>query len=131
MAEDGDDGGFLAMDLGSSDSESGAAPEVKVPRDFQSQEDYEAQKASWKPIVDDGELHKTLNLPLNSPSKQQFQTIVHAIEQLYFYADFRAASELAQKALEGDLEGDYRKTVESYHKRCVAKLEERGSPQKE
>lgn len=44
------------MDLGSSDSESGAAPEVKVPRDFQSQEDYEAQKASWKPIVDDGEV---------------------------------------------------------------------------
>lgn len=56
MAEDGDDGGFLAMDLGSSDSESGAAPEVKVPRDFQSQEDYEAQKASWKPTVDDGEV---------------------------------------------------------------------------
>lgn len=56
MAEDGDDGGFLAMDLGSSDSESGAAPEVKVPRDFQSQEDYEAQKASWKPTVDNGEV---------------------------------------------------------------------------
>lgn len=54
MADDLDDGGFLAMDLGSSDSESGAAPEVKVPRDFQSQEDYEAQKASWKPTVDDG-----------------------------------------------------------------------------
>ncbi|KFY20422.1 hypothetical protein V491_03731 [Pseudogymnoascus sp. VKM F-3775] len=129
MAEDGDDGGFLAMDLGSSDSESGAAPEVKVPRDFQSQEDYEAQKASWKPIVDDGELYKTLNLPPNNPSKQQFQAIIHAIEQLYFYDSFRKASELAEKALEGDLEGDYRKVVVSYHERCVAALKKWGSPQ--
>jgi hypothetical protein len=56
MAEEGDDGGFLAMDLGSSDSEAGAAPEKKVPRDFQSLEDYEAQKASWKPTVDNGEV---------------------------------------------------------------------------
>ncbi|KFY19962.1 hypothetical protein V493_07788 [Pseudogymnoascus sp. VKM F-4281 (FW-2241)] len=127
MAEDGDDGGFLAMDLGSSDSESGAAPEVKVPRDFQSQEDYEAQKASWKPTVDNGELGKTLDLPLNNPSKQQFQTIIHAIEQLYFYNRFREASELAEKALEGDLEGDYRKAVASYHERCLAKLKQCGS----
>ncbi|OBT46650.1 hypothetical protein VE00_01874 [Pseudogymnoascus sp. WSF 3629] len=130
MAEDGDDGGFLAMDLGSSDSESGAAPEVKVPRDFQSQEDYEAQKASWKPTIDNGEIYKTLDLPINNPSKQQFQTIIHAIEQLYFYDDFRAASELAKKALEGDLEGDYKKAIESYHARCVAKLEQWGSLQK-
>ncbi|KFY87592.1 hypothetical protein V500_06884 [Pseudogymnoascus sp. VKM F-4518 (FW-2643)] len=129
MAEDGDDGGFLAMDLGSSDSESGAAPEVKVPRDFQSQEDYEAQKASWKPTVDDGELYKTLDLPLNNPSKQQFQAIIHAIEQWYFYDDFRAASELAEKALEGDMEEDYRKTIVSYHVRCVEMLEEWGSIQ--
>ncbi|ELR01897.1 hypothetical protein VC83_03941 [Pseudogymnoascus destructans] len=130
MTDDGDDGGFLAMDLGSSDSESGAAPKVKVPRDFQSQEDYEAQKASWKPTVDNGELYKTLDLPINNPSKQQFQTIIHAIEQLYFYDDFREASELAEKALEGDLEADYKKTIESYHVRCVAKLKEWWSLQK-
>ncbi|KFY35011.1 hypothetical protein V494_06286 [Pseudogymnoascus sp. VKM F-4513 (FW-928)] len=129
MAEDGDDGGFLAMDLGSSDSESGAAPEVKVPRDFQSQEDYEAQKASWKPTVDDGELFKTIKLPLTNPSKPEFQAIIHAIEQLYFYDRFREASELAEKALEGDLEGDYRKAVVKYHERCVARLEKWGSPQ--
>ena len=56
MAEEGDDGGFLAMDLGSSDSEAGTEPEVKVPRDFQSLEDYEAQKASWNPTVEKGEV---------------------------------------------------------------------------
>jgi hypothetical protein len=67
---------------------------------------------------------------VNNPSKQQFQTIVHAIEQLYFYDDFRAASELAAKALEGELEGDYKKTIVSYHTRCVAKLEKYGSLQK-
>lgn len=56
MADDGEDGGFLAMDLNSSDSESGDPPETKLPRDYQSQEDYEAQKASWKPTVEKGEV---------------------------------------------------------------------------
>jgi len=56
MADDEDDGGFLAMDLGSSDIEEAEEPKAKVPRDYQSQEDYEAQKKSWKPTIETGEV---------------------------------------------------------------------------
>jgi hypothetical protein len=43
---------------------------------------------------------------------------------LYFYKRFREANELAEKALEGELEGDYKKAVLSYQARCKAKLSE-------
>ena len=44
------------MDLGS-DTENGEEEKKdKVRRDYQSQEDWEAQKASWKPIVEKGEV---------------------------------------------------------------------------
>jgi hypothetical protein len=142
MADDEEDGGFLAMDLGSSDIEEAAKPEKKLPRDHQSQEDYEAQKSSWKPIIEKGEvsiqdlcvqflhlmiyqLYKDLNLPISNPSKQQFQIIMHAIEQLYFYRRYREASDLAGKALQGELAEDHRRAIASYQARCIAKLDEK------
>lgn len=54
MAED-DENDFLCMGL-DSEGESGAEAEVKVPRDYQSQEDYEKQKAEWKPKIERGEV---------------------------------------------------------------------------
>lgn len=61
MAED-EEGGFLCMGLGSSDDESGGETEKKIPRDYQSQEDYEKQKAEWKPKAEKGEVGKTISI---------------------------------------------------------------------
>lgn len=47
---------FLCMGLSSDEDGATAEAEKKVPRDFQSQEDYEKQKAEWKPKVEKGEV---------------------------------------------------------------------------
>lgn len=46
----------MCMGLASDEEEATAEAEKKVPRDFQSQEDYEKQKAEWKPKVEKGEV---------------------------------------------------------------------------
>ena len=52
---DEEENGFLCLGL-DSEEEEGAEAEVKVPRDYQSQEDYERQKNEWKPKVERGEV---------------------------------------------------------------------------
>jgi len=71
------------------------------------------------------QLYKDLHLPISNPSKQQFQSILHAIEQLYFYRRYQDACDLAGKALEGEMGEDYRQGVLSYQTRCRAKLDEK------
>ena len=67
MAED-EEANFLCMGLGSSDDdEPSAEAEKKVPRDYQSQEDYEKQKAEWNPKVERGEAWIPANIILNYP----------------------------------------------------------------
>ena len=48
-----DDSGLFNIDVDSSASE--PEPE-KVPRDFQSEEDFQAVKAQWRPKVETGEV---------------------------------------------------------------------------
>lgn len=55
MADDCEED-FLCMGLASDEEDAAAEEEKKVPRDFQSQEDYEKQKAGWKPKVEKGEV---------------------------------------------------------------------------
>lgn len=55
MADDYEED-FLCMGLASDEEEATAEVEKKVPRDFQSQDDYEKQKAEWKPKVEKGEV---------------------------------------------------------------------------
>lgn len=69
------------------------------------------------------QIHKTLSLPLGKPSKPQSHTILHAIEELYFFRRYEEALDVTRKALEGELETEFRKTVEEYKKRCEAKIQ--------
>jgi hypothetical protein len=69
-------------------------------------------------------LWKTLKLPMDNPSKQESQTISHAIEELYFFRRYEKAKGLAEEALKGKLIEEFRKTVEDYRRRCEAKLED-------
>jgi len=72
-------------------------------------------------------LWKTLKLPMDNPSKQESQTILHAIEELYFFRRYEKAKGLAEEALKGKLIEEFRKTVKDYSQRCEAKLED-GKP---
>ena len=69
------------------------------------------------------QIHKTLSLPLDKPSKPQTHTILHAIEELYFFRRYEEALDGTRKALEGELDIESRKTVEDYRKRCEAKVQ--------
>jgi hypothetical protein len=69
-------------------------------------------------------LWKTLKLPMDNPSKQESQTILHAIEELYFFRRYEKAKGFAEQALKGKLIEEFRKTVEDYRRRCEAKLED-------
>jgi hypothetical protein len=59
---------------------------------------------------------------MNHPSKPESQTILHAIEELYFLRCYAEAEKLTSKALEGQLQDDFRATLQDYLARCRAKL---------
>ena len=61
---------------------------------------------------------------MDNPSKQDSQTILHAIEELYFFKRYKKAKGLAEEALKGKLIEELRKTVEDYRRRCEAKFED-------
>lgn len=70
---------------------------------------------------------KTLSLPIDNPSKPQAQTILHAIEELYFFGKYQEAERLSKQALKGRLEEGFRKTVAEYKERCEAKVKGTGT----
>lgn len=51
---DDDDGGLFNIDV--DDCEISVKEEAKVPRDFQSEEDFQKQRKQWKPKVEVGEV---------------------------------------------------------------------------
>jgi len=61
-------------------------------------------------------------LPVDNPTKPQAQTILHAIEELYFFKRYIEARKLAEDTLKGKLNQDYRETVLDCKTRCEAKL---------
>jgi len=116
-----DDGGLFNIELSSSDES--VDVKEKAPRDFQSEDDFERQRKEWKPKIEAGELWKTLKLPMDNPSKQESQAILHAIEEMYFFKRYEKAKRLAEEALKGKLIEEFRKSVEDYRRRCEMKLE--------
>lgn len=67
-------------------------------------------------------LWKTLKLPMDNPSKQESQTIMHSIEELYFFGRYEEARKLADKVLKGKLTDEFRKTISDYRDRCEARM---------
>ena len=63
-----------------------------------------------------------MKLPIDNPTKPESQTILHAIEELYFFKRHERAKSVAENVLKGKLNDDFRKTVEDYRARCQAKI---------
>jgi len=64
-----------------------------------------------------------LRLPLDNPSKPESQTIMHAIEELYFFRRYEEALNITNEALKGDVLQEFRKTLEAYRIRCQKKIQ--------
>ncbi|KAI9738452.1 MAG: hypothetical protein M1818_005349 [Claussenomyces sp. TS43310] len=109
--------GLLAIDISSDET----PPTPKAPRDQQTAADFLAVKASWRPKIEQGEIYKTFQLPINNPTKQQSQAILHAIEELYFYRRYDEATSIAEKALVGELTQEFRRVLTEYRDKCYAK----------
>jgi len=114
------DGDLLNIDLGSSDESTPPSP--KLPRDHQTEADFLSQKASWKPKIEQGHVSKNLVLPIDDPSKPESESIKHAIEELYFFGRYVEAVEFVDLALKGNLNDDFRSTLDDYKGRCEAKI---------
>lgn len=70
------------------------------------------------------EIYNEINVPIENPTKQEYQLILHAIEQLYFYRKYHEGSEFALEALEAqEMADEYRNVISSYQVRCQAKAE--------
>ncbi|KAK0107082.1 hypothetical protein ONS95_003791 [Cadophora gregata] len=122
---DGEDesGGLFNIEFDSEDEKAAAEQEKKVPRDFQSEEDFQKQAKEWRPKLETGKIHKALSLPISNPSKPVSQTILHAIEELYFYRQYDEARTTTMRALKAEgLIPEFRKTLEGYLERCETKL---------
>lgn len=61
-----ENGGLFNMEFSSAD-ESSTEPEKKVPRDFQSEEDFQRQLREWRPKVERGEVCFPLHPLSNTP----------------------------------------------------------------
>lgn len=70
---------------------------------------------------------KMLKLPLDNPSKQESQTMLHAIEELYFFRKYEEARKVADEVLKGKLNQDFRRIVNDYRGRCECRLKARNT----
>jgi hypothetical protein len=68
------------------------------------------------------QIWSTLKLSFDSPSKPESQTILHAIEELYFLKRFEEARSIARDVLKGTLNDEFRKNVEDYERKAEAKI---------
>ncbi len=64
-----------------------------------------------------------LKLPIDNPSKPESQTILHAIEELYFFRRFAEAERVVREALRGKgLMAEFKAVLESYGNRCETRM---------
>jgi len=129
MANKDEDGGLFSIELSTGDE--GPEEEEKIPRDFQPEEDFQRQRAEWKPKIEVGAIWKTLKLPKDHPSKPECQRIIHSIEELYLSEEYNRARSIADAALGGALAEGFRKTVVRYRLRCNTMVESIGEPEQE
>ncbi|CCD51167.1 hypothetical protein ACHAO1_006453 [Botrytis cinerea] len=123
MSDSTEENPLFAIEYDSSDESTPDTTE-RVPRDFQSEENFQTVRREWKARSESGEIHKTLPpLPLNPRSKPQTAQFLYAIEELYFYRKFEEAKKLSERILEqDDLMEDFRAVVEKYERRCGERL---------
>ncbi|KAI1120948.1 hypothetical protein F5Y10DRAFT_272560 [Nemania abortiva] len=127
------DSGLLGIALSDSDAESGdTTPATKKAsqeaRTAQSEVDFQAVKSTYRAKVENGEIWKTVRLPLGPQvSKPEVQTLLHAVEELYFFRRFSEGARFARSVLDDDAgtgksDGDTLKTLSYYEKKCSDKI---------
>ncbi|KAI1178688.1 hypothetical protein F4777DRAFT_82665 [Nemania sp. FL0916] len=134
------DAGLLGITLADSDTDPGdnngnnnngvAAPKKlsQEARTAQSEADFQAVKQTYQVKVENGEIWKTVSLPLSPPvAKPEAQALLHAVEELYFFRRFSEGAQFARSIIDDDaggekLDGDTLQTLLYYEKRCQDRM---------
>ncbi|TRX93425.1 hypothetical protein FHL15_005700 [Xylaria flabelliformis] len=129
------DAGLLGIELSDSDTEAGDDPiatkkaSSREARTGQSEAEFQEVKRTYHVKVENGEIWKTVRLPLGPQvSKPEVQTLLHAVEELYFFRRFSEGAQFARSVIDDDrgagkLDEDTLKILLYYEKKCRDKIE--------
>ncbi|KAK7431960.1 hypothetical protein QQZ08_001580 [Neonectria magnoliae] len=105
-------------------------PDAKeARRTGQSEDVWSAIQRDYQPKIENGQIHKTVQLPVKSnASKQLLQELIHAVEELYFFRRYEHSTQFISEALSGsnDLDDDTRQLLHIYRDKCQKKLKAQG-----
>ncbi|KAI0812181.1 hypothetical protein GGR55DRAFT_615820 [Xylaria sp. FL0064] len=130
MNRNGDlDSGLLGIALSDSDTELGdnvssTKKQSQEARTGQSEADFQEVKRTYHVKVENGEIWKNIQLPLSPQvSKSEAQTLLHAVEELYFFQRFAKGARLARSIMDDDagtgkIDGDTLRTLLYYEMKC-------------
>ncbi|KAL1865721.1 hypothetical protein Daus18300_007097 [Diaporthe australafricana] len=131
---DNESGGLFNISISDSEGEddidtSHGIANSKKDRTAQSEDAFQAVKREYRAKVDNGEIWKSMNVPLGSRKvpKHEGQELLHAVEELYFFRRFEEAVSFVEKVFDGEgggegLDRDVRDVLRSYETKCLAKL---------
>ncbi|KAH7362585.1 hypothetical protein B0T11DRAFT_85761 [Plectosphaerella cucumerina] len=126
MAEVDDAGGLFCIAISEDEEELS-----KEKRNELSEEAFEALKASYSPLIENGEIWKTVKLPIEgSASKPQAQQLLHAIEELYFFRRYDEGAKFARRVLETSsdaLDDEHRSVIVLYEEKCLKRMRQTAS----
>ncbi|EHA48402.1 hypothetical protein MCOR27_001249 [Pyricularia oryzae] len=109
-----------------------AKPQSRQDKLRQTEEAFQALKATYSPKIQNGDIQHQISFPLTpasstttTVSKMLSQDLVHAVEELYFYRRYAEAAEFAGRVLAQPevLDADTRTLLTRYQERCRLKTE--------
>ncbi|KAK3359051.1 hypothetical protein B0T25DRAFT_564101 [Lasiosphaeria hispida] len=141
--EDAFTSGLFGISLSDSESENDTTqspipqndpPSSRADRTALSEPAFQALKSSYRPKVENGEIHSTITLPPSAAlTKPEAQDLLHAVEELYFFRRYKEGAEFVRRALgEGDeaavtssggVDGETRSLLRQYLGRCEARAQ--------
>ncbi|KAI0179524.1 hypothetical protein GGR52DRAFT_570405 [Hypoxylon sp. FL1284] len=111
---------------------------VSSDRTAQSEEEFEAVRKGYVVKVENGEIWKTIKLPLGTGriSKPDAQALLHAVEELYFFRRYAEGARFVRAVLGESngsssapgLDDDTGKLLRYYEKRCNDRSKEGEKP---
>ncbi|KAK3326431.1 hypothetical protein B0H66DRAFT_550922 [Apodospora peruviana] len=90
-------------------------------RNALSETNFQLLKQNYMPKIENGKIHKSIQLPLSSISKPDAQQLLHAVEELYFYRRYDEAVDFVRKVFSGpevNLDQETKRLLGYYEKRC-------------
>ncbi|TDZ53882.1 hypothetical protein CTRI78_v006681 [Colletotrichum trifolii] len=126
-----DEGGLFGIAI-DSDSDDLATEAAKLranakPRDFQTEEEFQALRATYRVKEQNGEIWRAIELPLKAEpaSKPVLQELLHAVEELYYFGRFDEGASFARRVLDGSgaaLDRDTREMLGRYEAKCRGRM---------